>query len=359
MLREILLPLVSYFSGFNIFRYITFRSLMAALTAFLVSLLLGPFLIRWLTSYKLSQQIRDDGPKSHKKKVGTPTMGGLLIVFSVLLASTLWMNVTNMASWIVIGVMLAFGGVGFVDDMLKQRQQGSKGLEMRFKLYSQIVISLIASVVIYYLGDSSTTELYIPFFKDVSINLSYMYIPFASLLLVSTCNAVNFTDGLDGLVSGLVVMVAIAFALFAYISGHIEIADYLQIPFLATSGELAVISLALVGATVGFLWFNAHPAQVMMGDTGSMALGGMLGALAILTKKEILLIVCGGIFVIETLSIIIQIISYKFFKKRVFRMAPLHHHFELSGWSEPQIVQRFWILGGICTILSLLTLKIR
>ncbi len=359
MIRALLVPLTSYITGFNIFRYITFRSFMAALTALIVSLLLGPFLIKRLTAYRLSQQIRDDGPQSHKKKSGTPTMGGILIIFAVIFSSLLWMNFENQSSWIAIITMLGFGLIGFLDDALKQRQKGTKGLEAKFKLYSQFAISLLVSVFIYFQGDESASLLYIPFLKNVSVDLSLLYIPFTTLLLVATCNAVNVTDGLDGLAIGLVLMVSATFAILAYLSGHVEFAQYLQIPFIASSGELTVISMALAGASVGFLWFNAHPAQIMMGDSGSMALGGLIGILAILIKKEMVLIICGGVFVIETLSIIIQVISYKFFKKRVFLMSPIHHHFELKGWSETQVVQRFWILGGVCSILSLLILKTR
>lgn len=359
MIRELFIPLISYVTAFNVFRYITFRSFMAALTALIICLVLGPPLIRWLRNYRLSQQIREDGPESHKKKVGTPTMGGILILFAVLFSSLIWMNFQNQASWIALFAMVAFGVVGFFDDVLKQRQRGTRGLEAKFKLYSQFIISIAVSVFIYMQGDDTTTLLYIPFLKDVSVDLSLMYIPFATVLLVGTCNAVNITDGLDGLAIGLVFMVTISFSILAYLSGHKNFSEYLQIPFLSSSGELTVISMALAGASVGFLWFNAHPAQIMMGDTGSMALGGMTGILAILIKKEIVLIICGGVFVLETVSIIIQIISYKLFKKRVFLMSPIHHHFELKGWSETQVVQRFWILGGVCAILSLLVLKIR
>lgn len=359
MLKEIFLPLTGDFTFFNIFQYITFRAAYAAVTALFLSLFLGPLLIEWLRKEKLGQEIRDDGPTTHQVKSGTPTMGGLLIIFSIVVSVLLWQDIRNRYTWISIISILGFGLIGFVDDYLKVYKKNSTGLHARFKFIAQIILSLIIVTFIYLTKEEHSTLLYIPFFKYPVLDLSYFYIPFGVLLLVGTTNAVNLTDGLDGLAIGLVIFAGIAFAILTYLTGRADYAGYLQIPYIAGTGELAVMSFALIGAAVGFLWFNCHPAEIMMGDTGSLSLGGIIGVIALLIKKEILLIVVGGVFVLEALSVIIQVVSYKTRKKRVFRMAPLHHHYELSGWKESKVVVRFWILGALFVILSLSTLKIQ
>lgn len=360
MLREIFFPLMDLFSGLNIFRYITFRASYAAVTALLISLFLGPWLIRLLAKHRVWQSIRSDGPTTHYQKKNTPTMGGLLIIASLVISSLLWMDVRNSYAWVAVLSTVGFGLVGFVDDWVKYRTKASAGIHARVKLIGQAIVSLMVVIVILLQHDfDQTTRLYFPFLKNITLSMGYAYIPFAMLILISTTNAVNITDGLDGLAVGLVIIVSLAFAVFAYLTGRIDFATYLGIPYFEGVGELTIIALALSGASVGFLWFNSYPAKIMMGDTGSMALGGLIGVLAILTKKEILLPICGGVFVIETLSIIIQVISYKIRKQRVFLMSPIHHHFELKGWSETQVVQRLWILGGIFAILGLSSLKIQ
>ncbi len=359
MLREIFLPLVGKLSFLNIFQYITFRAAYAAVTALFLSLFFGPVMISWLRKQKLGQEIRDDGPSTHKSKSGTPTMGGILIILSIVISVLLWQDIKNIYTWVCIISVLGFGAIGFVDDYLKVYKKNSAGLRASFKFIAQIFLSLLIVTFIYGNGGDNTTLLYIPFFKYPVFDLSYFYIPFGVLILVGTTNAVNLTDGLDGLAIGLVILVGIAFGILTYLSGRADYAQYLQIPYIAGSGELTVLVFALIGAAVGFLWFNCHPAEVMMGDTGSLSLGGIIGVIALLIKKEILLIIIGGVFVLEALSVIIQVTSYKIRKKRVFKMAPLHHHYELSGWNENKVVVRFWILGGLFAILSLSTLKIQ
>lgn len=359
MLKELLLPLVQYVSAFNIFQYITFRGAYAAVTALFVSFIFGPWLIEYLRRLKFGQSIRDDGPESHLVKSGTPTMGGLLIIVSMLIAVMLWQDLGNSYTWIATAALTGFAFVGFLDDYLKIRRGSSEGLSVKAKLFGQILVA--GGVVLYlYLNRTEyTTLLYIPFFKRPLLDLGFLYIPFSIILLVFTSNAVNLTDGLDGLAIGLVILVGVAFTILTYLTGRADYAEYLLIPHIRDAGELAIPCLALVGASVGFLWYNAHPAEVFMGDTGSLALGGVLGVIALMIKKEILLIIVGGVFVLEALSVIIQVLSYKTTKKRVFKMAPLHHHFELKGWDESKVVIRFWILGGLFAILSLSTLKLQ
>ena len=359
MLKELLYPLVDRFSFFNIFQYISFRSAYAAVTALFVSFLLGPWLIKKLSSWKAGQEIREDGPKTHFHKTGTPTMGGLIIIAAIVLSVFLWQDLTNSYTWIVLASVLGFGLIGFIDDYLKVFRKSSVGLQARFKLIGQFTLSLVIVCFIYLEGNEYTTLLYLPFFKYPVADLSVFYIPLGVLLLVFTSNAVNLTDGLDGLATGLVLLVAMAFAFLTYISGRSDYAEYLQIPYIAEGAELTVFCLSLVGACIGFLWYNAHPAEVFMGDTGSLALGGIIGVIALMIKKEILMIIIGGVFVLEAFSVIIQVVSYKLRKKRVFKMAPLHHHFELKGWDESKVVIRFWILGGLFVILSLSTLKLQ
>ncbi|MCL2704654.1 MAG: phospho-N-acetylmuramoyl-pentapeptide-transferase [Spirochaetaceae bacterium] len=359
MLKEIFLPLVGKISFFNIFQYISFRAAYAAVTTLFLSLFLGQAMIEWLRKQKLGQEIRGEISDIHKSKSGTPTMGGILIILSIVISVLLWQDLKNIYTWVCIASILGFGAIGFIDDYLKIYKRNATGLRASFKFIAQILLSLIIVCFIYANRGSETTLLYIPFFKFPVLDLSYFYIPFGVLILVGTTNAVNLTDGLDGLAIGLVILAGIAFGILTYLSGRIDYAQYLQIPYIAGSGELTVLIFALIGASVGFLWFNSHPAEVMMGDTGSLSLGGIIGVIALLIKKEILLVIVGGVFVLEALSVIIQVISFKTRKKRVFKMAPLHHHYELSGWSENKVVVRFWILGGLFVILSLSTLKIQ
>ena len=359
MLKELFLPLINKITFFNIFQYITFRASYAAVTALFISLFLGPKLIDWLKKEKLGQEIREDGPESHLKKSGTPTMGGILIIFSIVVSVFLWQDIRNLFTWVSLFSVIGFGVIGFFDDYLKVYKKSSSGLQAKFKFIAQILLSTVIVTFIYVNSDASATLLYIPFFKFPVIDLSFFYIPFGVLLLVGTSNAVNLTDGLDGLAIGLVLMAGIAFAILTYLSGRADYAEYLQIPYIEGSGELTILSLAIVGASVGFLWFNCHPAEIMMSDTGSLSLGGLIGVIALLIKKEILLIFVGGVFVLEALSVIIQVFSFKTRGKRVFKMAPLHHHYELNGWNETKVVTRFWILGGLFVILSLSTLKIQ
>jgi phospho-N-acetylmuramoyl-pentapeptide-transferase len=300
-----------------------------------------------------------DVPERHLSKTGTPTMGGMLIILSIGVSVLLWQDWNNTYTWILLGATLGFGLIGFVDDYLKVFKKKQRGLRAGFKFSGQTVVSLAVVVLLFAVRNEHTTLLYVPFLKTPVVDLSYWYIPFAVLLLVGFSNAINLTDGLDGLATGLVIMVGITFGVLSYLAGRADYAAYLQIPFIEQSWEISVYSLALVGAAVGFLWFNAHPAEVMMGDTGSLSLGGVVGVIALIIKKEILLLVVGGVFVIEVLSVVIQVVSFKLTQKRVFRMAPLHHHFELMGWSESKVVIRFWILGGLFAILSLSTLKIQ
>ena len=359
MLKELLFPLVEYFSAFNIFQYITFRAAYAAVTALFISFLFGPKIIRSLKKFKLGQMVRSDGPKSHLHKTGTPTMGGLIMILSILVSALLWMDLKNPYMWIGLISLVGFGLVGFIDDYLKITKKSSEGLHARFKLIGQILISLIIVLFLYFNRNEHTTLLYVPFFKNAVLDLGVLYIPFGVFILVSWANAVNLTDGLDGLATGLVIMVGIAFAILTYITGRADFAAYLQIPYLPESSELPVFCFGLVGAAVGFLWFNSHPAEVFMGDTGSLALGGVLGVVSLMIKKEILMVIIGGVFVLEVLSVIIQVVSFKTTGRRVFKMAPLHHHFELNGWAETKVVIRFWIMGGMFAILALSSLKIQ
>ncbi|MBN2051583.1 MAG: phospho-N-acetylmuramoyl-pentapeptide-transferase [Spirochaetales bacterium] len=359
MLRELLYPLVGYFTAFNVFQYITFRAAYAAITALFISFLIGPGLIAYLRRKKAGQEIRVDGPQTHLAKSGTPTMGGVLIIASVIVSVLLWQDISNFYTWLLIGSLLAFGLLGFVDDYLKVFKKNTQGLKAIYKFTGQLVISLVIVLMIYSTRGEYTTLLYLPFLKNPVLDLSWAYIPVAVIYLTGTANMVNLTDGLDGLAIGLVIFVALAFSLLAYLTGRADYAAYLQIPYLVGSGELTVPCFALVGASVGFLWFNAHPAEVFMGDTGSIALGGFMGVISLLLKKEVLMVIIGGVFVLEMLSVVIQVTSYKLTSRRVFRMAPLHHHFELKGWDETKVVIRFWILGGLFAILSLSTLKLQ
>ncbi|MFP4010583.1 MAG: phospho-N-acetylmuramoyl-pentapeptide-transferase [Spirochaetaceae bacterium] len=359
MFREFLYPLVRYFTPFNVFQYITFRAAYAAITALLICFIFGPAIIRFLTERQAGEIIRSEGPETHQAKSGTPTMGGVMIILAITVSSILWMDISIIHTWVALLSVVGFGLLGFVDDWLKIYRSDSGGMQASVKFTGQVVLALAVSLFLYFNSSHYTTLLYIPFIKQPILDLGPLYIPFGVLLLVGTTNAVNLTDGLDGLATGLVILVGLTFTGLSYLAGRVDFAEYLQIPFLPGAGELAVFTLALVGACVGFLWFNAHPAEVMMGDTGSLALGGAIGVMAMMIKKEILLIVVGGVFVLEAASVIIQVASYKLRGKRVFHMAPLHHHFELLGWAESKVVLRMWILGGLFAILSLSTLKLR
>jgi len=356
MLYHLLYPLTDTYFIFNIFRYITFRAMGATLTAFLIAFLFGPVLIRWLQKKKLQEHIREDVPKKHNSKEGTPTMGGLLILLSITISTLLWANLSNTYIWIVLAVILLFGSIGFVDDYKKLT--GKKGLSGRTRLLIEFFIALVIAYVIYNYS-AITPVIRIPFFKAFSINIGWLYIPFIMLVVVGSANAVNLTDGLDGLAIFPVMTCAFTYGLLAYIVGHAIIANYLQLQFIPGTGELAIICGAMVASGLGFLWYNTYPAQVFMGDTGSISLGGAIGTLAVITKNELLLVIVGGIFVMETLSVISQVISFKLTGKRIFKMAPIHHHFELKGWAEPKIIVRFWIISIILAIIALSTLKLR
>jgi phospho-N-acetylmuramoyl-pentapeptide-transferase len=358
VLKYLLFPLKAYASFFNIFQYITFRAAYAAITALLISFLFGPWVIARLRAIKTGWTAREDTPDTHKAKAGTPTMGGVLIILSIAVSLLLWQDPSSVYTWLLLFAALGFGAIGFADDFLKMSRR-KRGISAGVKFGGQILISAVIVGVLYWQRTDTTTLLYIPFLKHAVIDLGWVYIPFAVVLMVGYSNAVNITDGLDGLAIGLVIMVALAFAVLSYLTGRSDYADYLAIPFVKGGGEIAVFSLAVVGASVGFLWFNAHPADVWMGDTGSLSLGGVLGVSALVLKKEILILILGGVFVLETLSVMIQVISFKLTGRRVFKMAPLHHHFELSGWPESKVVTRMWILGGLFAILGLSTLKIQ
>jgi phospho-N-acetylmuramoyl-pentapeptide-transferase len=355
---KFLVPLKQYASFFNIFQYITFRAAYAAITALLISFLFGPWVIARLRALKTGWTAREDTPSTHRAKAGTPTMGGVLIILSVAISTLLWQDPANIHTWLLMFATLGFGGLGFADDWLKMSRR-KKGINAGVKFGGQILISAIIVTVLYLQRTETTTLLYLPFLKRAVLDLSWGYIPFAVILMVGYSNAVNLTDGLDGLAIGLVIMVGLSLTVLAYLTGRVDYAEYLQIPFVKGGGEIAIFCLAVVGAAVGFLWFNAHPADVWMGDTGSLSLGGVLGVVALILKKEVLILVLGGVFVLETLSVTIQVVSFKLTGKRVFKMAPLHHHFELTGWPESKVVTRLWILGGLFAILGLSTLKIQ
>ena len=361
MLFHLLYPLHTLFSPLNVFRYITFRSAYAVVTALLVCFFFGPPLIRRLREFKIRQIIRHDGPQTHLTKSGTPTMGGILIVAGIVVPTLLWASLRNRYVLLAVAVTLILGSLGFLDDYLHVVRKTPKGLLGRYKLLVQIGVGLAVGAVLYQypIEPRFATSTTIPFFKNQVLDLGLLYIPFVALVITATSNAVNLTDGLDGLASGLIALAAASFAGLAYLSGHIRLAEYLNIPYILGAGELTIFCAAMFGASLGFLWYNSHPADVFMGDTGSLALGGALGTVAVILKKELLLFMVGGIFVAEALSVIIQVVSYKLRGRRVFRMAPLHHHFELRGWPESRVVVRFWIVGMLLALLSLSTLKLQ
>ncbi|MCW9710612.1 phospho-N-acetylmuramoyl-pentapeptide-transferase [Avibacterium sp. 21-586] len=352
--------LQQYQSGFNVISYITVRAILALLSALLISLWIGPKVIRRLQILKFGQEVRNDGPESHLSKKGTPTMGGIMILFAITVSTLLWANLANPYVWFSLFVLLGYGAVGFVDDYRKITRKNTDGLIARWKYFWLSAIALVAVFGMYAVGkDTDATRLVVPFFKEVMPQLGLFYVVLAYFVIVGTSNAVNLTDGLDGLAIMPTVFVAGAFALIAWATGNVEWSNYLYIPHIKYTSELVVFCTAIVGAGLGFLWFNTYPAQVFMGDVGSLALGGALGVVAVLVRQEFLLVIMGGVFVMETLSVILQVGSYKLRKQRIFRMAPIHHHFELKGWPEPRVIIRFWIISLMLVLLGLVTLKLR
>ncbi|MDD5618255.1 MAG: phospho-N-acetylmuramoyl-pentapeptide-transferase [Candidatus Omnitrophica bacterium] len=362
MLYNLLYPLKDNIPLFNLLKYITFRAAMAAVTTFFIALLLGKYIIEHLRKLKIQENIRKEGfsqlynVQNHKQ--GTPTMGGLLIVISVIFSTLLWANLLNKYVILTLLTFFSLAVVGFIDDYTKLKSTNSKGLSIKTKFAAQLIIGLIIGVILFF-DNNIPKDIQFPFFKNMVINLGILYIPFVFLVICGSSNAVNFTDGLDGLAAGCTIMTALAFSVLSYVTGNIKFSEYLFIPFMPHAGELTVFCAALVGACMGFLWFNCFPATVFMGDVGSLAIGGAIGIVAILIKKEILLVAVGGVFVIEAISVIIQIISFRLYKKRFFKMAPLHHHFQISGTPESKIIIRFWIISAILAILTLITLKTR
>ncbi len=347
-------------SGFRVLHYLTFRAILGVLTALAISFMIGPVMIKKLTRNKIGQSVREDGPKSHFSKSGTPTMGGTMILFALAISTLLCADLSNRYIWVVLLVTLAHGVIGFIDDYKKVLLNNSAGLSARAKFFWQSVVALGAAGYLFYTAQvPAETQFIVPFFKNVTLNLGWGYVVLTYLVIVGSSNAVNLTDGLDGLAIMPTVMIAAALAIFAYLSGHSNFAQYLAIPHIPKSGELVVFCAALVGSGLGFLWFNAYPAMVFMGDVGALALGAALGVVAVLVRQEVVLVIMGGIFVMETISVIIQVASYKTRKKRVFLMAPIHHHYELKGWPEPRIIVRFWIISVILVLIGLATLKLR
>jgi phospho-N-acetylmuramoyl-pentapeptide-transferase len=351
--------LVRYFTPFNVFSYLTFRGAYAALTTLLICFLFGGKIIEALKRLKIGQTVRSDGPAGHLSKTGTPTMGGVFIIGSVVIAVLLWGDLGNRMIRLLLISFAAFGVIGFIDDYLKVTRHNSAGLPAWGKLAGQFAAALAIVLYLYFTGGEETTVLYIPFFKNPVVDLGPLWVPFAVLLIAGESNAVNFSDGLDGLLAGLLIFVFITLAILSYITGRVDYSEYLGIPYIQGAGELTVLCLAAAGACIGFLWFNSYPAEVFMGDVGSLSLGAMIAVISLIIKKEILILIIGGVFVLEIASVIIQVLSYKLRKKRVFKMAPFHHHLELSGWAETKVVTRLWILAGLFAIIALSTLKIQ
>ncbi len=352
--------LTQFYSGFNVFSYLTFRAILSVLTAMVLSLYYGPKLIRRLQRMQIGQTIRDDGPESHLSKSGTPTMGGILILGAIVLSTLLWADLSNKYVWVVLTVVVGYGIVGFIDDYRKVIRKDSKGLIARWKYFWQSVIAIAVAVFLYVTAEQpAETALLVPFFKDVLPQLGLLYLLVVYFTVVGTSNAVNLTDGLDGLAIVPTIMVAAALSLMAYLTSNVNFSDYLHIPYIPQADELTVVCTAIVGAGLGFLWFNTYPAQVFMGDVGSLALGGALGIIAVLVRQELVLFIMGGVFVMETMSVILQVGSYKLRGERVFKMAPIHHHYELSGWPEPRVIVRFWIISLVLVLIGLATLKLR
>jgi phospho-N-acetylmuramoyl-pentapeptide-transferase len=352
--------LQEYLRSFAVFQYLTVRAIMSVLTALGICLLFGPWVIRRLTEMRIGQAVRSDGPQSHLSKSGTPTMGGALILSAMFISTLLWSNLENRYVWVVLLVTAIFGAVGWIDDYRKVAKRDPKGLPARWKYFWQSIAGFGAAIFLYYTAQTpAETQLFIPFFKNVALNMGIFYIIFTYFVIVGTSNAVNLTDGLDGLAIMPSVMVAGALALIAYLAGNSQFSEYLNIAYIPGAGELVVFCCALVGAGLGFLWFNTYPAQVFMGDVGALALGGALGLVAVIVRHEIVLFIMGGIFVLETVSVILQVASFKLTGRRIFRMAPIHHHFELKGWPEPRVIVRFWIITLVLVLIGLATLKFR
>ena len=352
--------LSQFYSVFNVFHYITLRGILGVLTALVFSFVCGPLMIKKLSYYQIGQAVRDDGPQSHLSKAGTPTMGGALILAAIMIATLLWADLENRFVWVVLMVTLVFGAVGWVDDYRKVVEKNPRGLPARWKYFWQSVAGLGAAIFLFISAEQpAETQLLVPFFKQIAWDMGIFYVVLTYFVIVGSSNAVNLTDGLDGLAILPTVMVAGALGVFAYVTGHSQFAEYLQISYIIGAGELVVICGTIVGAGLGFLWFNTYPAQVFMGDVGALALGAALGAIAVIVRQEIVLFIMGGVFVMETVSVILQVASFKLTGRRIFRMAPLHHHFELKGWAEPKVIVRFWIITVILVLFGLATLKLR
>lgn len=367
MIYHLLYPLRQYFIGFNLFGYITVRSASAAITALLMTFILGPRIIRWLKRREIGEEIREDGPESHLNKAGTPTMGGLIILFSILVPVLLFAKLNNLFIQLMVGATIWMGVVGYIDDFLKVVRKIPKGLVAKYKLLGQVLWGLLVGLTITFSSEYSNVPGFghvhwyssAPFFKNLMINFGWFYIPMVIFVITATSNAVNLTDGLDGLAIGLVGIAGLAWAGVSYVTGRVDFSGYLNVIFLKGAGELTIYCAALIGASLGFLWYNSHPATVFMGDTGALGLGGAIGTLAVLLKKELLLFLIGGVFVAEVISVVLQVSFFRWKKRRIFLMAPIHHHFELKGWSEEKVVVRFWVIGIILALLSLGTFKIR
>ncbi len=352
--------LAGFYSGFNVFQYLTLRAILGVLTALVISFVIGPYMIRHLNILKIGQPVRDDGPVTHLGKAGTPTMGGALILVAITVSTLLWADLGNRYVWIVLAATVAFGTIGWIDDFKKLRYGNAKGLSARSKFLWQSIAGLLTALLLYVSAHApAETQLIVPFFKNVVLDMGWAFVLFTYLVVVGSSNAVNLTDGLDGLAIMPTVLVAGALGIFAYASGNVNFANYLLVPYLPGVGEVVVFCGALVGAGLGFLWFNAYPAQVFMGDVGALALGAALGVLAVVVRQELVLVIMGGVFVMETVSVILQVASFKLTGRRIFRMAPLHHHFELKGWPEPRVIVRFWIVTVILVLIGLATLKVR
>lgn len=352
--------LKEYHRVFGVFQYITLRAILAALTSLIIALLVGPWLIRRLAQYKVGQIVRDDGPRSHFNKAGTPTMGGLLILVAITISTLLWSDLNNFYVWVVLAVTLSFGVIGWFDDYRKLVRKDPKGLPARWKYFWQSLFGIVTALILYWHATTPVqTGLLVPFLKNVMIPLGTFYVVFTYFVIVGTSNAVNLTDGLDGLAIMPIVLIGGALGIFAYVTGHIKFADYLSMPYIPGVEEISVFCAALVGAGLGFLWFNTYPAQIFMGDVGSLSLGAALGVIAVIVRQELVLFIMGGIFVVETLSVVLQVGYFKLTRKRIFRMAPIHHHFELEGWPEPKVIVRFWIITVILVLSGLATLKLR
>jgi len=362
MFYHLLYPLKSFYFGFNLFKYITFRSALAAVTALLISFLVGPWIIRLLRRYQIGEEIRAEGPEWHQKKKGTPTMGGVIILIAVLVPTLLFARLDTIFTQLIVLATLWMGGIGFLDDYLKVIKKKPKGLVGRYKLAGQFILGTVIGIIVLkssvFAGVSTKT--FLPFFKNYMLDFGWLYVPMVIFVIAGTSNSVNLTDGLDGLAIGLVGIAVMAWAAISYISGRVDFSSYLNITYLPGAGELTVFCASAIGAALGFLWYNSNPAEVFMGDTGSLALGSALGTLAILTKKELLLIIIGGVFVVESLSVILQVLSFRYRGgKRILKMAPIHHHYEMLGWPEQKVVVRFWIIGILLLLLSLTTFKVR